>query len=254
MKRQQAPTHQIAQSDTVVTPVELTVFEPFITQRKKEGTFSRSVFPPILTSITIMQSFNDLFRIILEGDQQSSRKAARGVRKLLYSSKSEKEQYIEIKKIVNNADEVYRNIKEGWRQENFVMAVSVIYFLHDKENEQDFLFPWLFYLIQHDNGNIRQSAVRMFRNELGPLTVHIRCPENSFALNKIRNEKRDLILSGMHKGLHFLLRRFYKPLYKKYKYVSLLPTGQYKSIQLVLGELEDDCGEKYTKKLREGIN
>lgn len=197
-----------------------------------------------------MQSFNDLFKIILEGDGQSSREAARSVRKLLYSSKSGKEGYVEIKKIINGAGRVYGNIKEDWRQVNFVMAVSVLYFLHDKESEQDFLFPWLFHLLQHDDGNIRQSAVRMFKNELGPLTVHIRCPEHSYSLNKIRNEKCDRILFYMHKVLNFLLCRFYKPLYKKYKYVSSIPSGQYKSIQLVLAELEFDCGEEYTKQLR----
>lgn len=197
-----------------------------------------------------MQSFNDLFKIILEGDRQSSREAARSVRRFLYSSKSEKEDFIEMKKIINSAGSVYNNIEEDWRQENFVMAVSVIYFLHDKETEQDFLFPWLFHLLQHDNGNIRQSAVRMFNNELGPLTVHIRCPENSFSLNKTSNEKRDRILFDMYNELHFLLRMFYKPSYKKYKYVSSIPSGQYKSIQLVLGELEFDCGEEYMKQLR----
>lgn len=197
-----------------------------------------------------MQSFNDLFKIILEGDRQSSREAARSVRKLLYSSRNEKEDFTEIKKIINSADRVYDNIKEDWRQVNFVMAVSVLYFLHDKESEQDFLFPWLFHLLQHDDGNIRQSAVRMFKNELGPLTVHIRCPENSYSSNKIINEKRDRILFDMYKVLNFLLYRFYKPLYKKYKYVSSIPSGQYKSIQLVLGELEIDCGKEYTKKLR----
>ena len=130
------------------------------------------------------------------------------------------------------------------------MAISVMYFLHDRENEQDFLFPWLFYLIQHNNGNIRQSAVRMFKNELGPLTVHIRCPENSFSSNKIINKKRDQILFDMHEELQFLLSKFYKPIYKKYKYISSIPTEQYKSIQLVLVELVDDCGEKYTGKFR----
>ena len=102
-----------------------------------------------------MQTFNDLFKIILEGDVDSSRKAARDVRKLIYSAKNGRDGYDEIKKIVNNSDEVYRNIKEEWRQENFVMAISVMYFLHDKEDKPDFLFPWLFYLIQHKNGNIR---------------------------------------------------------------------------------------------------
>lgn len=197
-----------------------------------------------------MQSFIDLFKIILAGDMNSSRKAARDIRKLLYGSNSDKEKYNEIKEIVNNADKVYRNIKEEWRQENFVMAISVMYFLHDRESEQDFLFPWFFYLIQHGNGNIRQSAVRMFKNELGPLTVHIRCPENSFSSNKILNEKRDKILFYMYDELIFLTHKFHKPIYNKYKYIDSIPTGQYKSIQLVLAELKFDCGEEYIKNFK----
>jgi len=196
-----------------------------------------------------MQTFTDLFKIILEGDRESSRCASRDVRKLLYSSSSGKTEFNEIKKIINNGDEVYRNINEEWRQENFVMAISVMYFLHDKEGEQDFLFPWLFYLIQHKNGNIRQSAVRMFKNELGPLTAHIRYPDKSFSSNKIINKKRDQILFHMRDELIFLAHKFYKPMYKKYKYIASIPTGQYKSIQLVLAEIEDECGEKYIKSL-----
>lgn len=195
-------------------------------------------------------AFNTLFKIILEGDMDSSRKAARDVRKFLYSAKSWREGYDEIKTIINSAGEVYRNIKEEWRQENFVMAVSVMYFLHDKEDEQDFLFPWLFYLIQHKNGNIRQSAVRMFKNELGPLTVHIRHPENSYSSNKIINKKRDQILFYTYKELRFLAHEFHKPIYNKYKYIASIPTGQYKSIQLVLAELEDDCGKEYINSLK----
>ncbi|OGY30749.1 MAG: hypothetical protein A2805_01810 [Candidatus Andersenbacteria bacterium RIFCSPHIGHO2_01_FULL_46_36] len=197
-----------------------------------------------------MQTFPSLFKIILEGDKESSRNAARGVRKLLYSSKGGKEKYDEIQKVATNADEIYRDIQEEWRQENFVTAISVMYFLHNREGEQDFLFPWLFYLLQHNNGNIRQSAVRMFKNELGPLTVHIRCPENSFSSNKIINKKRDQILCNMYEELMYLAHKFYKPIYRKYKYIASIPTGQYKSIQLVLAELEDDCGEKYIQKIR----
>ncbi len=128
-----------------------------------------------------MQSFTEIFKTILEGNMESSRNAARAASKFLYSSKSGKKDFLEIKSIVNDAARVYKDIKEDWRQKNFVVAVSVIYFLHDRENEQDFLFPWLFHLLQHSNGNIRQSAVRMFRNQLGPLTVHIRHPGSSWS-------------------------------------------------------------------------
>jgi hypothetical protein len=196
-----------------------------------------------------MHSFKELFQIILKGDKEASRKAARGIRKFLYSSKSSKDDFNGVNRIIYTAYQVYRDIKEEWRQENFVIAVSVMYFLHDRENEPDFLFPWLFYLIQHNNGNIRQSAVRMFNNELGPLTAHIRCPGESFTSNKIKNEKCDQILFKMYHELVFLTHKFHKPIYNRYKYIASIPAGQYKSIQLVLSDLEDDCGEKYINKL-----
>ena len=93
-------------------------------------------------------------------------------------------------------------------------------------------------------------AVRMFKNELGPLTVHIRHPENSYSSNKIINKKRDQILFNMHEELLFLAHKFHKPIYNKYKYIDSITTGQYKSIQLVLAELEFDCGEEYIKKFK----
>ncbi|MFA6514785.1 MAG: hypothetical protein WCT42_00780 [Candidatus Paceibacterota bacterium] len=47
-----------------------------------------------------MNTFNDLFKIILEGDKEASRKASRGVRKFLYSSKNNRDDYGEIKELL----------------------------------------------------------------------------------------------------------------------------------------------------------
>lgn len=195
-----------------------------------------------------MKSFIELFGIILTGDKESSRMAAREVRKLVYSSHTGK--YDEIKSIVNSASEEYKKITDDFRQANFVMAVSVMYFLHDKTREPDFLFPWLFYLLQHANGNIRHAAVRMLENELGPLTVHLRYPDKKFYSRKFSPAYSDQILSDMFIALESLANIFWKPAYKKYKYVSSLPSGPYKSIQMVLSSLEYDCGEQYMIKLR----
>ena len=109
-------------------------------------------------------TFDELFKTILIADKTASRKAAREVRKLLYSSRSGRDKYDDIKNIIDNASVIYAKVSENWRQENFVIAVSVIYYLHDHENQPDFLFPWLFQLLQHKNGNIRQAAVRMIQN------------------------------------------------------------------------------------------
>lgn len=193
-----------------------------------------------------MKTFTELFDIILTGDKDNSRNAAREARKLLYSSR-DGGKYASIKKIIENASSEYVKITEEWRQENFVVAVSVLYFLHDKESQPDFLFPWLFQLLQHRNGNIRQSAVRMMENELGPLTVHIRCPD--YKQSKSKSEQSDFILRNLFMDLNNLLADLWKPEYKKYKYVDSLPTSPYKSIQMVLGRIEDDCGKEYTKRL-----
>ena len=195
-----------------------------------------------------IETFSELFNIILTEDKDLSRNASKGVRKLLYSSvcrdKSEK-----IHLIIQNAPFVYRNIKEEFRQENFVTAVSVMYFLHDRDDEPDFLFPWLFELIQHKNGNIRYSAERMICNELGPLTYHIRCPGEKSSLRDLPADQADNIIYKLFVGLNNMAFNLYKPQYKKYKYINSLPTGSYKTIQRVLSEIRDDCGEDYMRRL-----
>jgi len=196
---------------------------------------------------TPTKTFPELFSIILTGKKDDSRKAAREVRKLLYGSGNSGE-YDDIKSIIENAPDEYMNIKEDWREENFVMSVSVLYYLHDRESQPDFLFPWLFYLLQHKNGNIRHATARMIENELGPLTVHIRCP--SYKQDKLKSEQSDFILLNLFIGLNNLLADLWKPTYKKHKYVSSLPTSPFKTIQMVLGRMEDDCGKAYMKQLK----
>lgn len=191
------------------------------------------------------KTFTDLFDVIVNGDKEESRKAARGVKKLLHSSKS-REKYNEIKSIIENAPNEYENIIEGWRMENFVVAVSVLYFLHGKENEPDFLFPWLLYLLKHQNGNIRNSARHMIENELGPLTFHIRCPE--YKHSKSKSKKSDHILLGLYLSLNKLLGDFWEPKYKKYKYVDSLPACPYKTIQLILCRMHELYDEAYMEQ------
>lgn len=188
-----------------------------------------------------MNTLKGCFKIILIGDKEASRMAAREVRKLVYSSRSGRDKYKDIKDIINSAPSEYTKIPEAWRQENFVMAVSVMYFLHDQEDLPDFLFPWLFNLLQHPNGNVRHAAVRMFENELGPLTYHIRFPGRESGYSKISKEQADQILVGLRSNLESLTSSSYKPSYGKYKYINSLPSGTYKSVQHILACLDDYC-------------
>ena len=193
------------------------------------------------------KTFPELFNIILTGNKEDSRKAAREVRKLLYGSRFGGK-YNDIKLIIKSTPNEYVNIKDDWRQENFVMAVSVLYYLHDKESKPDFLFPWLFYLLLHKNGNIRNAARRMLENEIEPLTVHIRVPD--YEQSKSKSEQSDLILLNLFMNLNNLLADLWMSAYKKYKYVSSLPTSPYKTVQMVLSKMEDACGEAYIKELK----
>ncbi len=167
--------------------------------------------------------------------------AAREVRKLVFSPNGGK--YKDIEFIINDAPKKYEGIIDEFRQENFVVAVSVMYFLHNNENHPDFLFPWLFRLLQHKNGNIRHSAVRMLENELGPLTFYIRFPGKESSHSKTTKAQADQILLGLRLSLESLAASSYKPSYKKYKYIDSLPSGTYKSVQHILVCLEDYCSE-----------
>lgn len=200
-----------------------------------------------------MKTFTELFKTILTADKNTSRKAAREVRKLLYSSDAGNK-YRSIASIIDKAPVEYEKIKESWRQENFAISISVIYFLHNKESQPDFLFPWLFKLLHHENGYIRYASVRMIVNELGPLTYHIRFPNRKSSIFNLSPKRADFILLELYMYLNNLMADFWKPVYKRYKYISSLPAGVYKSIQLILSHLEDYCDEEYMDYLARKIH
>ncbi len=197
-----------------------------------------------------MNAIKECFNAILRGNEQDSRLAARRVRKLLYGSQGDGDKFDTLENIINGAVGDYAKISEEWRQENFVIAVSVIYYLHGKEEQPDFLFPWLFQLLQHPNGYIRYAAVKMIFHEIGLLTVHIRFPGNKSILgDKLKPEQADGILYSLFASLNGLLTALWRPKYKKYKYIDSLPASLYKSAQMVLAELEESCGQKYIDRL-----
>src|SRR3989338_7029194 len=92
--------------------------------------------------ILTMNTVKECFEVILKGEKEETRLAARRIKKLVYGSSSkDKDKHTDIKKIINTAPSHYAGIFEHWRQENYVIAISVIYFLHDREKQPDFLFP-----------------------------------------------------------------------------------------------------------------
>lgn len=196
-----------------------------------------------------MNTIKQCFQIILQGNKEQSRQAARQVRKLLYRSRS-RDVFADLKKLIKNAPKEYNKITEDWRQENFVVAISVIYFLHDRENQPDFLFPWLFELLVHSNGVIRYAAVRMLSFELGPLTVYIRVPDyKPEDRDNIGPDQAEEIIFSLFVGLNKLSEKVWQQKYKKYKYIDSLPAGPYKSIQMVLARIEELCGREYMHNL-----
>lgn len=199
-----------------------------------------------------MNTIKECFNTILRGNENESRLATRRVRKLLYNPWGNRNEFIDIKNLVNGAPDEYAKISEEWRQENFVTAVSIIYYLHDNEEQPDFLFPWLFQLLQHPNGIIRYATVRMISNEIGPLTVHIRFPgDKSILRDRLKPEQADAILDSLFTRLNELTDALWQPKYKKYKYIDSLPASPYKSAQMVLAELEESCASEKSKSKEE---
>ena len=76
--------------------------------------------------MTLLEAFN----IILTANEEESRKTARQVRKLAYSH-NDKDKYSTIVSIIETAPQTYTDITEEFRQENFVKAISVLYFLRN---------------------------------------------------------------------------------------------------------------------------
>ncbi len=187
-------------------------------------------------------TFTELFKTILRADKDQSRKSARVARKFLYSSQSNGKSW-DYLDIINNVPDTYIKISEDWRRENFLIAVSVIYFLHDREKEPNFLFPWLFQMLQHKNGNILHVAVRMIEHELGPLTYYIRFSGKKSGCLEFSKEQADSILFGLRANLNNLSENLWRLSYKKYKYIDDLPSGTYKSVKLTGSLLNNYCDD-----------
>jgi len=176
-----------------------------------------------------METFTELFKTILAEDKGKSRVAAREVRKLTYGSRSGKNEFKIIQGIIEAAPLMCARISEDWRRENFVLAISVIYFLHDREDQPDFLFPWFFQLLQNKNGNIRHVAVRMIEHELGSLTCHIRFPEKELGFSKLSPEIADQVLYDLRMNLENLERSSWN---REYKKLNILTNFQVEFINL----------------------
>ncbi|MDD4409936.1 MAG: hypothetical protein PHW52_04790 [Candidatus Pacebacteria bacterium] len=184
-----------------------------------------------------MDSIKKCFNIILEGEKEESRLAARTLRKILHSAGNRDEKFQSIGKIMNEAPFEYAKIVEAWRQENFVIAISVIDFLSNEEKDFDSLFPWRFQLLQHPNGNIRFATVKMFERDIRYLTYHIRFPE--YEHGKEKSERADNILNTLFLSLDRLLPKLWKPGYGRYKYIDFMPASPYKSTQMVMSKLRE---------------
>ena len=190
-----------------------------------------------------MEQFKDIkecFNVILEGDKVASKKASRKAHKII--SMMKRPDYDYLIEMVMDSPHQYMSISESWRQENFVMAISSTFFLVD-EAQHGHLFPWLFQLLQHDNGNIRYAAVRMFENCFGPMTYHIRFPDDPEQYKDYRIDST--LLKELFMSLNGLLSVYWDARYEQYEYINSLPSSQYKSIQMALVTLEDMCGEGF---------
>lgn len=198
------------------------------------------------------KTFTSLFDIILTAEKNESHEAASEVRKLLYKGNYDKKTYREIYSIVEDAPNKYVKIIEEWREENFVRAISVMHFSYVWHKQPNILFPWLFFLLTHKNGNVRNSARRMIENSLAPLTTHLRGDFFKHTDKKIK--EFNSILFAIYYDLNLLLDSTWEPKYERYKYVDSLPTSPYKTVQMVLCAFKRICGKDFTKQVQKELN
>jgi hypothetical protein len=82
------------------------------------------------------------------------------------------------------------------------------------------------------------------------LKVYIRIPDYRREKDDgFSKDKANKILFSLFINLVRLSNFTHKPQFKRYKYISSLPTGPYKSVQIVMAEIRELCGEEYMNKL-----
>lgn len=187
-------------------------------------------------NIEKIDTITGCFEVVLGGDKEESRLAARRVRFLLYKQDVD---FKEIKDLVRESPERYGQIDEDWRQENFVVAVSVLYYLRDNRNDYDIYLPWFLWLLQHKNGNIRHATVRMLTDAIIYLTRHLRI--SNYKSLEFDSKEADRTLDSLHFNLRCLLDILHESRFEKYEYIESLPSSPYKSVQQVLSKMEDCC-------------
>jgi hypothetical protein len=194
-----------------------------------------------------IKTTKECFDIILKGNKKDSHVARLSLRKIVYSNYKTSE-YKVIVRIVKDALRIYEKIDEEWRQENFIVALSTIYFLRDyKKYPPDHLFPLFLGLLQHSNGNIRYATVRMLRDEIIFLSIYLRLPEEEKKGDRQRKLEFDHILYWLYVGLIRLsdvIETWKKVDYEKYKYIDEIPSSSYKSVQMVIANMIEFCGEE----------
>lgn len=67
---------------------------------------------------------------------------------------------------------------------------------------------------------------------------------------RAKSAQSDCILLNLYVTFNNLLAALCKSEYKKYKYVHDIPTGAYKTIQMVFCTMKDSCGKEYMKQLK----
>ena len=61
-------------------------------------------------------------------------------------------------------------------------------------------------------------------------------------------KQADIILYSLFINLNELLGALWQSKYKRYKYIDSLPASPYKSVQMILAEMEESCGERYKNR------
>jgi len=98
--------------------------------------------------------------------------------------------------------------------------------------------------IQHPSGKIRQAIIKASDYLIIDLQLDFEYAAKTFRNKDLKiQDIKNIIANDKKKfgyfviALNDLIRQYYEPIFKKYKYINSLPTGVYKSLQILLANI-----------------
>jgi len=168
---------------------------------------------------------------IKTGNKEEAKEAQKQIEKYWHDRKKDKKDFCvfldEIRK--------FEQIKDIDCQVKFIGALKWAFWAIGEENFKEFS-EFILKYIQHPSGKIRQAIINACSPLVFKITLKIKF-EDEKGSTKGKTKKEDLMRFGRFVDeVIRLIEKYFEPKYRRYKYVSSLPPGVYKSLQKLISE------------------